>query len=207
MKLKVFSIIFLFTSLAQAQFTVSGTVTSVEDGTPIANAEVWNKTVSEMVLTNEDGVFSIENLQQGNYEFAVFSFEYAIADKEIFINEDTRVNFELAKLSNNLSEVMITNRREEIFALRKLRKVEGTAIYAGKKSEVVLLDKTVGNLAANNARQIYNQVVGLNIYDNGDAGLQLNIGGRGLDPNRTQNFNTRQNGYDISADVLGYPES
>ncbi|HER40324.1 MAG TPA: TonB-dependent receptor, partial [Salinimicrobium catena] len=43
--------------------------------------------------------------------------------------------------------------------------------------------------------------------DNGDAGLQLNIGGRGLDPNRTQNFNTRQNGYDISADVLGYPES
>lgn len=207
MKLKVFSIIFLFTSLAQAQFTVSGTVTSVEDGSPIANAEVWNKTVSEMVLTNEDGVFRIENLQEGNYEFAVFSFEYAIADKEIFINADTQVNFELAKLSNNLSEVMITNRREQIFALRKLRKVEGTAIYAGKKSEVVLLDKTVGNLAANNARQIYNQVVGLNIYDNGDAGLQLNIGGRGLDPNRTQNFNTRQNGYDISADVLGYPES
>ena len=166
MKLKVFSIIFLFTSLAQAQFTVSGTVTSVEDGSPIANAEVWNKTVSEMVLTNEDGVFRIENLQEGNYEFAVFSFEYAIVDKEIFINADTQVNFELAKLSNNLSEVMITNRREEIFALRKLRKVEGTAIYAGKKSEVVLLDKTVGNLAANNARQIYNQVVGLNIYDN-----------------------------------------
>jgi len=207
MKLKVFSIILLFTSLAQAQFTVSGTVTSVEDGSPIANAEVWNKTVSEMVLTNEDGVFRIENLQEGNYEFAVFSFEYAIADKEIFINADTQVNFELAKLSNDLSEVMITNRREQIFALRKLRKVEGTAIYAGKKSEVVLLDKTVGNLAANNARQIYNQVVGLNIYDNGDAGLQLNIGGRGLDPNRTQNFNTRQNGYDISADVLGYPES
>ena len=37
--------------------------------------------------------------------------------------------------------------------------------------------------------------------------MQLSIGGRGLDPNRTANFNTRQNGYDISADVLGYPES
>ncbi len=37
--------------------------------------------------------------------------------------------------------------------------------------------------------------------------MQLNIGGRGLDPRRTSNFNTRQNGYDISADVLGYPES
>ena len=50
-------------------------------------------------------------------------------------------------------------------------------------------------------------MIGLNIFQNDDAGLQLNIGGRGLDPNRTSNFNTRQNGYDISADVLGYPES
>ncbi|MGB1032237.1 MAG: TonB-dependent receptor family protein, partial [Flavobacteriales bacterium] len=39
------------------------------------------------------------------------------------------------------------------------------------------------------------------------AGLQLGIGGRGLNPNRTSNFNTRQNGYDISADPHGYPES
>ena len=55
--------------------------------------------------------------------------------------------------------------------------------------------------------KFFNQIPGLNIYQNDDAGLQLHIGGRGLDPNRTSNFNTRQNGYDISADVLGYPES
>jgi len=101
----------------------------------------------------------------------------------------------------------MTQKRQEVFALKQLKKVEGTAIYAGKKTEVVLLEGITGNLASNNTRQIYSQVVGLNIYDNGDAGLQLNIGGRGLDPNRTANFNTRQNGYDISADVLGYPES
>ena len=70
-----------------------------------------------------------------------------------------------------------------------------------------LLELSMANLASNNARQIYNQIPGLNIYQNDDAGLQLNIGGRGLDPNRTSNFNTRQNGYDISADALGYPES
>ena len=65
----------------------------------------------------------------------------------------------------------------------------------------------MANLASNNSRQIYSQVAGLNIFQNDDAGLQLNIGGRGLDPNRSSNFNTRQNSYDISADVLGYPES
>jgi Fe(3+) dicitrate transport protein len=47
----------------------------------------------------------------------------------------------------------------------------------------------------------------LNIWENDGGGLQLSIGGRGLDPNRTSNFNVRQNGYDISADALGYPES
>ena len=65
----------------------------------------------------------------------------------------------------------------------------------------------MANIAVNSSRQIYSQVAGLNIYENDDAGIQLHIGGRGLDPNRTSNFNTRQNNYDISADVLGYPES
>ena len=65
----------------------------------------------------------------------------------------------------------------------------------------------MANLASNNARQIYNQIAGLNIFQNDDAGLQLNIGGRGLDPNRTSNFNTRQNGYDISADAWAIPKA
>ncbi|GAA4318759.1 TonB-dependent receptor [Gramella aestuarii] len=207
MRLKVFSIFFFCGLFAQAQYSLSGKVVSAETGEPIPNAEVWNKTESEVSLANEQGEFRIENIEAGTYQFAVFGFEYAILEKEITIDGDVEMDFQLAPLAESLSEVMITNRREQLFALRKLRKVEGTAIYAGKKSEVVLLDKVMGNLASNNARQIYNQVVGLNIYDNGDAGLQLNIGGRGLDPNRTQNFNTRQNGYDISADVLGYPES
>jgi Fe(3+) dicitrate transport protein len=37
--------------------------------------------------------------------------------------------------------------------------------------------------------------------------LQLGVATRGLDPNRTSNFNTRQNGYDMSADALGYPDA
>lgn len=207
MKLKAFSIFFLFTFFVQAQYSLSGRILSSETGEPISNAEVWNKTTGKMTKAGVDGKFVMEDLEGGTYQFAVFSYDYEIEERQLTINSDINTDFRLSPLAESLSEVVLTNRREQIFALRQLRKVEGTAIYAGKKSEVVLLDKVAGNLAANNARQIYSQVVGLNIYDNGDAGLQLNIGGRGLDPSRTQNFNTRQNGYDISADVLGYPES
>jgi Fe(3+) dicitrate transport protein len=106
-----------------------------------------------------------------------------------------------------MSEVAVIDQRDKIFAIKRLREVEGTSIFAGKKNEVISLDQMVVNTSSNNPRQIYSQVSGLNIFESNDAGLQLNIGGRGLDPNRSSNFNIRQNGYDISADVLGYPES
>ncbi|RYD85938.1 MAG: TonB-dependent receptor, partial [Sphingobacteriales bacterium] len=88
-----------------------------------------------------------------------------------------------------------------------LRQVEGTSIYAGKKTEVVNVGSLNANLATNNTRQIYSRVAGINIIEYDGGGLQLGIGGRGLNPSRVSNFNTRQNGYDISADALGYPES
>ncbi|HEY4107951.1 TonB-dependent receptor family protein [Puia sp.] len=96
----------------------------------------------------------------------------------------------------------------QTFGITRLKDVDGAGIYAGKKSEVIILKDINANTATNNSRQIYSKVAGLNIYENdGGAGIQLAIGGRGLDPNRVSNFNTRQNGYDISADALGYPES
>lgn len=208
--LKVCSSIFFllaFNLPSFAQFTLKGKIVSTETGEPVANAEIYNRTTGQLTAANEEGNFQINSLPEGNYNLAVFGYDFEVKELQVELSENKLIRVELDPLAESLSEVVLVQRRKEIFALRNLRKVEGTAIYAGKKSEVILMEEITGNLAANNARQIYNQVVGLNIYDNGDAGLQLNIGGRGLDPNRTQNFNTRQNGYDISADVLGYPES
>lgn len=192
---------------AFAQFSISGKVVSKETNSPIEYAEVYILDLGKSKVTGANGNFEFSDIPSGTYEFAVFNLEFEVLKKQIIISENTAIIFELELLGEQLSEVLITKRKEEIFALRNLKQVEGTAIYAGKKSEVVVMDNLTANTATNNARQIYAQVVGLNIYENNDGGLQLNIGGRGLNPNRTANFNTRQNGYDISADVLGYPES
>ena len=88
-----------------------------------------------------------------------------------------------------------------------LRRVDDMKVTVGKKTEVIQVDQLTVNKSTNNTRQLYAKVAGLNIFENDGSGLQLSIGGRGLDPNRTSNFNVRQNGYDISADALGYPES
>ncbi|HEY0029464.1 MAG TPA: TonB-dependent receptor, partial [Bacteroidia bacterium] len=127
---------------------------------------------------------------------SVFICAHAFAQKDTVIAK-----------KDTLIAVDITAGKENDFGITRLNQIEGTAIYAGKKTEVILLNDAAGNLATNSARQIYNKVAGLNIWESDGAGIQLGIGGRGLNPNRVSNFNTRQNGYDISADALGYPES
>ncbi|MBS9767893.1 MAG: TonB-dependent receptor [Flavobacteriaceae bacterium] len=158
-----------------------------------------------------------ETDENGTYTIAVATLD---TDKRLafFLENYQLVEVKLSKKRNletvvlyplefNLSEVVIKKQNAKASALRTLKDVEGTTVNAGRKNEVVLLSDMTINKVTNNARQIFSKVVGLTINESSDGGLQLNIGGRGLNPNRTANFNTRQNGYDISADVLGYPES
>ncbi len=174
------------------------------------------KGLQKVQIIDSEGVILAVTESSGKYEFSTLKKEFTVLFylnnyelQEIRINtaKQTKYDITLALFSEELSEVQIQAKKRKAFELRRLKDVEGTAIYAGKKTEVILVSESTANLATNNARQLYNQIAGLNIFENDDAGLQLNIGGRGLDPNRTANFNTRQNGYDISADVLGYPES
>jgi Fe(3+) dicitrate transport protein len=81
-------------------------------------------------------------------------------------------------------------------------------IYAGKKNEVILVDSLDANKAINNTRQILGRIPGLNIVETESGGFTANgIATRGLNPIQSIEMNTRQNGYNISADVFGYNEA
>jgi Fe(3+) dicitrate transport protein len=105
-----------------------------------------------------------------------------------------------------LNRIVIQNHSKK-YVPKSLRSVEDMAIYEGRKSELIVLDELAANLATNNARQVFSRVAGLNSWESDGAGIQLGVATRGLNPSRTAEFNTRQNGYDMSADALGYPES
>lgn len=199
--LMVFSI-----TVSYSQYKVSGTVTS-ETNKPLNKVQIYDESGGLMANSNSYGQFSFNTSKQ-KIGLIFYVENYQLVEKKITLNEgENTLQITMNSFTEELTEIVIQSQKRKVFELARLKDVEQTAIYAGKKTEVVLLNQATVNLASNNARQIYSQVVGLNIFENDDAGLQLNIGGRGLDPNRTANFNTRQNGYDISADVLGYPES
>ena len=201
----VMILLLLFSATIHAQNIYTGTIKSLEGKVAISDVEVFDKDNGSLTKSNTKGVFQF-NSSKEKITLIFFTLNYNVYEGDFSFSEDT-IRVDLSPLSKELMEVEINSRKQKIFELKRLNNIVGTSIYAGKKNEVVLVNQSMANLASNNARQIYSQVAGLNIYQNDDAGLQLNIGGRGLDPNRTANFNTRQNGYDISADVLGYPES
>lgn len=158
--------------------------------------------------TDASGYFAFSSLEAGQLMVTVFLPGYKKHEQKVNLtNSSADLMIQLDSIFTNLSEVIIESQKENNFGIGKLMNVEGTAIYAGKKTEVITLNDINANLATNNARQVFAKVAGLNIFENDNAGIQLGIGGRGLNPNRVSNFNTRQNGYDISADALGYPES
>ncbi|MFK8165271.1 MAG: TonB-dependent receptor family protein [Lewinella sp.] len=192
-----------------AQKTLNVTVLSQEESTPLAAVEIFVEETARVYETNRLGKTTITADEQlTTLTLTLFTPGFASKTAQIALSgAQTDFTFRLSPLLLDLAAVTVVAEGEKRFALTRLRAVEGTAIYAGKKTEVVRLDGLTINVASNQARQLYAEVSGLNIYESDDAGLQLSIGGRGLDPNRSASFNTRQNGYDISADVLGYPES
>jgi len=116
---------------------------------------------------------------------------------------------------NQFSDTVKTFELEEIkvfgkksyYPLGRMPEVEGTQIFSGKKNEIISIESLNADLSINNSRQIFARVPGVMVWENDGSGIQTSVSTRGLSPNRSWEFNVRQNGYDISSEVFGYPEA
>ncbi len=216
------SVLILFcaeTAIAQ-NYTLSGTVTdksgsAVEDVNLYLSDNQQEVTDSSLPVhfkaqaqTDEQGKYIIEDVSPGKYQLIAYYPGKQVQTKNITItNSDVTQDFTLLMLEMEMDEVVVGQQRERTSGITRLHSVEGVTINESKKNEVLVIEDMTINKATNNSRQVYSKVPGLNIWQSDDAGIQTSVGGRGLSPKRNSNFNTRQNGYDIAADALGYPES
>ena len=104
-----------------------------------------------------------------------------------------------------LKEVVVKGNQP--LGIDRMPDLKDNVIYAGKKTEVIQMNKINADLSTNNTRQIFAKVPGMSIWENDGSGIQAGVATRGLSPNRSWEFNVRQNGYDISSEVFGYPET
>jgi Fe(3+) dicitrate transport protein len=168
----------------------------------LPKAEIFESTAGEFFYTDRNGQCEFRKMAARDYVFILLSPDYAMQQVSFNIARDTSIQIVLQPLEQDLTTVEVSGENANGY----LGIVEGAALYASKKSDIIDLKQVRGNLAANNPRAIYAKVAGLSVWENDNSGIQLNISARGMNPNRTANFNSRQNGYDISADALGYPE-
>lgn len=127
---------------------------------------------------------------------ALFSF-----GQNVRPNQDSMFN-----ITTNLPDITIVGRNSKT-DFQQLPEIVGTTIYAGKKNAVIVMNNVQGNVANNTMRQVLSKVAGIHIWESDPSGIQIGIAARGLSPNRSWEFNIRQNGYDIAADPFGYPEA
>lgn len=116
-----------------------------------------------------------------------------------------------SKAQVNASDSLKIKHHRELIITEKLPTflgpIQGTNIYSGKKTEVIHLNQLDADLSTNNYRQIMAKVPGVTIWESDGSGIQTSVSTRGLSPNRSWEFNVRQNGCDISSEVFGYPEA
>ncbi len=209
MKIKLMILLlFCCNALFSRTTTVTGKL-GTADSSIVEDGIVAVKGTRYFAEVDGNGKFSIKNVPYGTYTIIALALGKQTTEQQIVIDKPVvAINFILSNLpAKELDEVIVRQQQEKALGIVRLKSVQNFTVFEGKKNEVVLLNNIIANTATNNARQIYGTITGLNIWESDGGGLQLGIGGRGLSPNRTSNFNTRQNGYDISADALGYPES
>ena len=211
---------FCYGSIQAQNYTLSGTVTD-KSGAAVENVSIYvakdKQGSGESLLpiryeakavTDKKGEYSIEGLTSDRYRVIAYFPGMQTQTKSLSITDSNITqNFTLSMMESVMDEVIVGGESERTTGIARLRSVEGVTINESKKNEVLVIEDMTINKATNNSRQVYAKVPGLNIWQSDDAGIQTSVGGRGLSPKRNSNFNTRQNGYDIAADALGYPES
>lgn len=130
----------------------------------------------------------------------ISSLGFCAQEKKIFYDDSTKPQHKY------LSDITVVGRYSKS-DYQQMPEVVGTSIYAGKKNALIVLDNVQGNVVTNNMRQVLAKIPGIHIWESDPSGIQIGIAARGLSPNRSWEFNTRQNGYDIAADPFGYPEA
>lgn len=150
-----------------------------------------------------EGKFSFKKCEADSivFQHAEF-FRKSISCKDLKVIQKVTLTTKITELE----ETKVVKSRLNNFDIGYLPPVRGVQIATGT-STIIQTEGQGGAKSSGNPRELFAKVPGLNIWESDGAGIQMGVGGRGLSPNRAANFNTRQNGYDISADALGYPES
>lgn len=178
-------------------------------GSPVEQASVLLQNTKYVTSTDAAGNFRFDDIQAGDYSVIVtlVGFKPVLSNVTIIENQTQELSIRLNQKVGQLKEVVVFG-TVSTNGMGHLNEVHDGVSYSGKKTEVIVLDKLDANTAQNNPREVLGRIPGANYSETEGGGFPANgIAFRGLRPTQSQEVQTRQNGYNIAADLYGYPES
>ncbi|TRX59944.1 SusC/RagA family TonB-linked outer membrane protein [Fulvivirga sp. M361] len=136
--------------------TVSGKVTSVDDGSPLPGVNVVVRGTTSGTVTNIDGEYTVS--VPGNARVIVFSF-IGMATEEIEVNSQTVINVRMSPDVEQLSEVVISGLASTI---KRSNLANSVGFVSGEELMGSTTPQTVD-------AAIYGKFTGANIKSNGGA--------------------------------------
>ncbi|MEX2484541.1 MAG: TonB-dependent receptor [Brumimicrobium sp.] len=185
--------------------SVSGVVVAT-DGESLPGVRINQISTGKYYRSSIEGLFEVQSNEGDTIEFSYPTFDTTSVVVTKKMLEQKSITITLNYQTQEIGEIAVVRKRMADFDVGFMPPIKGVRLNTGTNS-IIELENLSGAKSLGNPRETFAKIPGINIWENDGAGIQVGIGGRGLSPKRTANFNTRQNGYDISADALGYPES
>ncbi|PWN07975.1 SusC/RagA family TonB-linked outer membrane protein [Rhodohalobacter mucosus] len=102
------AVVLAFSQVAQAQYTVEGTVYDQSTNTPLPGATVLLVDTNFGTATDVDGYFEFEDVPSGTYTLRVSYVGYVQLNRTLNVDGDLNLNLTLSMDQQSLSEVVVT---------------------------------------------------------------------------------------------------
>jgi len=174
--------------------SVSGTV-KTKEGEPVAFANVHVKGTVKGAYTNLDGSFQLFNLENGACQVQISAVGYKTVNKSLTIDTGQIQNLEVIfeKEEVEMPQFAIIAFKDRVFS-----KVPGSVSYIDQEA--------IKNLKPISGNEVLRRVPGLHVVDEEGLGMRVNIGIRGLDPDRSRSVLMLEDGVPIALAPYGEPE-
>lgn len=144
--LLLFIILYSISGFCQNTYTISGFVRDGVTGEELIGATIYNFRINEIIITNENGFYSI-TLPQGLYVLEFSYIGYAIKTDTITINKHINHSIVLQKTSIELNKVIVSSSHFEVSSHIKkmpLQQIEQTPTIFGVPDVIKVLQLQPG---------------------------------------------------------------
>ncbi len=184
--------------LNPAQAVAQGVEGTVSDpmGRPLVGVKVLVQQTGDRVWTNGTGRYRIERLEAGPYTLRAGSDDFESVEAQVVIPDEgiVRQDLRFTSVRGSATSIEVVGKSGDLLA-----GIPGS-VYMIQKEEL-------SDSRPIDANEMLRRVPGVNLReDSGPVGMRLNIGIRGLNPDRSRKVLMLEDGIPISLAPYGEPE-